>query len=398
LIGHYLATGKKQQRIEMAVNYLCQKCKNTFALKHKKCPKCGAVVPKHGKVYYVRVMVNGRRICKTVPGSLELARQIESKIKSELVAGDYYDRRQARKENTPFPEYMEKKYLPWAKENKASSSYAREESIYRLWIKPTIGNKPLKDVSPFVLERMKKVMKDAGKAPRTIEYALAIVRQAFNKAILWDIYKGDNPVSKVSKPKTDNRRIRFLSPEEAKMVLEESQKRSKQMYEICTLALYCGLRASEIINLTWADIDLENEIIYVKDPKNKTNRAAYMTEEVIKIFQEKEKGQPDEHIFPSYKTKVQEISHFFKEIVDSLGLNDGVSDPRQKVVFHTLRHTFASWLAIQGTPLHVIKELLGHKTLAMTERYSHLIPDTKREAVKGLQKMLKKETGVVRLK
>ncbi len=64
--------------------------------------------------------------------------------------------------------------------------------------------------------------------------------------------------------------------------------------------------------------------------------------------------------------------------------NSGVTDPRQRVCFHTLRHTFASWLAIQGEPLLAINELLGHKTLVMTMMYAHLMPDQKRRAVERL--------------
>ena len=75
---------------------------------------------------------------------------------------------------------------------------------------------------------------------------------------------------------------------------------------------------------------------------------------------------------------------FFKTAVRHLNFNQGVDDRSQKVVFHTLRHTFASWLAIQGSTLLEIKELLGHKTTLMTERYSHLIPDRKRAAVMRL--------------
>lgn len=303
-----------------------------------------------------------------------------------------------KKQAISFSVFMEEKYLPWCKENKAWGSYQRELSLYRNWLKPEIGDKPLKSISPFDLERVKKVMKDAGKAPRTIEYALAVVRQSFNKARLWNVFEGDNPASKVSPPKRDNKRTRFLSPEEAQALLEECKRRSQQLYEICLSCLHTGMRAGEILNLTWADIDFAQELIHIKDPKNRTNRVAYMTPEVKAMFEAKEKGAPDEYIFPNYKTKVQEISHFFKKIVDSLGLNDGVTDPRDRVVFHTLRHTFASWLAIQGTPLHVIKELLGHKSLAMTERYSHLIPDAKRQAVKGLTRMLKVSDNVIAFK
>ena len=79
------------------------------------------------------------------------------------------------------------------------------------------------------------------------------------------------------------------------------------------------------------------------------------------------------------------ISKTFDRAVEKLELNKDVEDPRQKVVFHTLRHTFASWLAIQGTPILTIKELLGHKSLAMTERYAHLIPDMKKDATLALE-------------
>ncbi len=79
--------------------------------------------------------------------------------------------------------------------------------------------------------------------------------------------------------------------------------------------------------------------------------------------------------------------------MERLGLNDGIDDPRDKVVFHTLRHTFASWLAIQGTPILTLKELMGHKSLAMTERYAHLMPDVKREAIKGLARAFEEAEG-----
>ncbi|HDN79229.1 MAG TPA: site-specific integrase, partial [Chloroflexi bacterium] len=76
------------------------------------------------------------------------------------------------------------------------------------------------------------------------------------------------------------------------------------------------------------------------------------------------------------------------QVVKELGLNDGVTDPRDRVVFHTLRHTFASLLASQGTSLSIIAELMGHRTLAMVKRYSHLLPEAKRQAVAGLERSL----------
>ena len=72
-------------------------------------------------------------------------------------------------------------------------------------------------------------------------------------------------------------------------------------------------------------------------------------------------------------------------VVQTLGFNKDLNDTRDRVVFHTLRHTFASWLALNHTPLLTIKELGGWQSLDMVERYAHLIPDQKREAIKKLE-------------
>jgi len=161
---------------------------------------------------------------------------------------------------------------------------------------------------------------------------------------------------------------------------------SQQLYKMALLALHCGLRAGEIFNLTWGDVDLKEGTLLIRDPKNRTNRVAYMTEEVKAMFKAKDKGEPGELVFNSKNGgRIREIYNSFDRVVNALGLNEGKTDPQNRVVFHTLRHTFASWLAIQGTPLHVIKELLGHKTLKMTERYSHLMPDVKKRAVQALE-------------
>ena len=76
-------------------------------------------------------------------------------------------------------------------------------------------------------------------------------------------------------------------------------------------------------------------------------------------------------------------------------MNEGVNDRRQRVIFHSLRHTFASWLAIEGTPLYSIAKLMGHKSISMSERYSHLSPDHKKDIVIGLERMFsRKKNGV----
>ena len=364
----------------MAINYLCKKCKTAFSLKYKKCPNCGELVPRVNKTYRVRVQVNGKRITRTVPNNLELAKEIEAKIKTELVSGTYYDRREKAKQEIKYSDFMKDKYLPYAKDNKVS--WVKEEMLFRIWISPVMGNKMLNTISQFDIEKMKKQMKDANKAPKTINYAIDVIRMAFNMAIRWG-YASNNPAVGVKRPKKDNRRIRFLTREEANALLEECKRRSRQLYEIASLSLYTGMRFGEIANLTYQNIDFDNKLIYIKDPKNQSNRVAYMIPQVEKILKDKGPGLPDELVFKDRNLKqLKSISKSFDRAVKTLGLNNGITDPRNRVVFHTFRHTFASWLAIQGTPIYTIKELMGHKTLAMTERYSHLAPDTKQEAVK----------------
>jgi len=74
-----------------------------------------------------------------------------------------------------------------------------------------------------------------------------------------------------------------------------------------------------------------------------------------------------------------QVSKTFREVADRL-FNKESKESKQRVCFHTLRHSFGSWLAMEGVPLITIKELMGHKSLAMTERYAHLLPDLKKQA------------------
>ena len=202
-------------------------------------------------------------------------------------------------------------------------------------------------------------------------------------------------MSKIKLPRLNNQRIRFLSYEEADLLLEHLQKVSPQLHNMALLSLHTGMRAGEIFNLKWQHIDFKNRIIYVADPKSGRSRITHMTNTVKSMFAKMQKEDPEELVFKNRKGgKITEISNSFSRAVKQLGFNDGITDTRQRVTFHTLRHTFASWLAIEGTPILTIKELLGHKTLAMTERYSHLIPDAKKEAISIIDKRMRKGKSI----
>jgi len=124
------------------------------------------------------------------------------------------------------------------------------------------------------------------------------------------------------------------------------------------------------------------------DTKNGKNRIAFMTTEVRNIFSSKKTGNHNELVFPSQTgSKIQQISKSFDRVISHLGWNKDVTDRRNRIVFHTLRHTFASWLVEKGENLYTVKELLGHSTLQMTERYAHLGDNTLRKAIQNFPEM-----------
>jgi len=81
-----------------------------------------------------------------------------------------------------------------------------------------------------------------------------------------------------------------------------------------------------------------------------------------------------------------------------LRFNNGITDRRDKALFHTCRHTFASWHVQNGTDLYTVKELLGHSTIQLTERYSHLRPDGLKTAAKNFDNNLKNSKKIVEMK
>ncbi|HPW37577.1 MAG TPA: tyrosine-type recombinase/integrase [Syntrophorhabdus sp.] len=304
--------------------------------------------------------------------------------------------KQKELENLTVEDFFNKTYFPQAKEDKKEKTCTSEDQFFRLWISPAIGNKPMEKVSPLDIERIKKSMTDAGRSPRSIQYCLAVIRQVFNVARKLDMYSADNPVSKVSKPKFDNRRLRFLSYEETETLLYALAIKSTQLHDMALLSLHCGLRAGEIFNLTWSDINFARSTLTLRDTKSSRTRIAFMTQQVKEMLQERSKATSEErqndYVFLNRKGhKVKEISNSFDRVVSATGLNNGITDPRQKLTFHGLRHTYASWLVESGVSIYVVKEMLGHQSTAMSERYSHIGHNSMRDAVKTLEKSLNKE-------
>ncbi|CAD7779412.1 MAG: Tyrosine recombinase XerC [Candidatus Methanoperedenaceae archaeon GB50] len=373
----------------MAINYLCKTCKNSFSLKHKKCPKCGEPVPRQNKLFYVRVMVNRQRVNKVVPGSLELAKSVEAKIKSELIENSYYDRRK----HIPTLDEVWAKYLEWAKENK--KTWRDDYYRYNYLLKEHFGNKALDQITPLEIERfklsMKKINNGHGK-PYTeatqLQY-LALLRHLFNVAIRWGLYDGDNPVSKVKLPRPNNEVIEYLEPHQLKALWQVCENYyDRQAGNLVLFALVTGLRRGELFKLKWDDVDLNNGWLHLHDPKGKRDQILPLNKTASEILRNHPRVEGSPYVFPGKNGKMRtDFKTAWKTIKTMAKLP-------QRFRFHGLRHVYASLLASSGqVNPYTLQKLLTHKDFKTTQRYSHLLEKSFKESAEVIDSIIDRVKG-----
>lgn len=217
-------------------------------------------------------------------------------------------------------------------------------------------------------------------SPQTVAHCLSLLRRVLHRAQQWDLFAGKLP--NFDMPKFDNKRVRFLSKDEANLLLQELSLKSRLWHDISLLALHTGLRAGEIFSLRPCHFDRINAALYVFDTKS-NNRTIPLNAAALAVLEKI--CSNNDFIFKEHGKQIYQVSRIFRDAVKFCDLNNKINDRRQKVVFHTLRHTFASWLVQSGTPLVVVSQLLGHKTLQITMRYAHLAPSQGASAVKTLE-------------
>lgn len=333
--------------------------------------------------------------------AMRLANQAEEEEKAKV-------RRRKEKEAVTFSEFWKSTYLPNAETTKTRQTINTETGRFHNWIAPAIGDIPLQKLTVAQVEAIAHHALKSGKSATTARHILADVSQVWNMAASRGLVDGECPVRRIKKPRQDNRRMRFLTQEEARNLLEALKTRSMDMHDEALISLFCGLRAGEIYALTWGDVDLEGGTIHIRDTKSKRDRHAFISQEVRHMLERRCTGQTKNmFVFPCLDGSQRRwVSDTFARTVDDLGLNDTgesvintkgvrvplkIEDARQRVVFHSLRHTYASWLVQGGTPLYTVAELMGHTTLEMTKRYSHLAPDSLRKAALSLEGSLDKK-------
>ena len=375
---------------------------------------------KHGtkpdRYYAIRYYVNGKRKEEALGWSSEgwtltKAREVRVKLREAQRLGEGPQSLQEKREaeqtrrelerqeelerlrtSVTFADFWDASYWP-AQQHKAPGSKEAEQRLWKKWLKPVIGKKSFAVLNVRDLERIKATMLSDGLAPSSLKYVFSIVSQMWTQAVREGLVEKQCPTRLVNLPKRDNRRQRYLTPEEANVLLEELGQHSDVTHDMAVMALDCGLRFGEIAELKAKDCDFERRLILIRDPKARVNRFAFMTERVREMLASRCEDTPKGYLFTNrYGEKMDRISNTFRRAADDL-FNQDVTDNRQKVCFHSLRHTFASWLVEEGTPLYTVKELMGHSDFSMTQRYSHLAPEALQAAVAVLEAKTQRAQG-----
>lgn len=253
---------------------------------------------------------------------------------------------------------------------------------------------PLDQITPYILDQLMARMHAAGRSPQTIRHVISLVRRIMRRMAAWDLYDGPMPFRQVTLPRPDNARQRYLTPEEARLLLAELRRRSHQTWLMALISLHCGLRFSEVARLRYGDIDQRTRTLYIGQSKSGRARHAVMTPDVAQALADMPRMSRNDLLFPARDGGVMKAaSETFPRAVDALGLNRmdpsdpaslPITDNRQRVVFHTLRHTYASWLALAGEHELSLSELLGHTSTAMTRRYAHLMDDARQKTARAV--------------
>ena len=331
-------------------------------------------VYKKGKNWYIDYYHKGRRLRKRIGPSKQVAelalKDVELKIARGEFLGIYEEKR------ILFREFAEE-FIGWAEVNTSRGTAKQYGMVIRSSLVPFFGDRYLaqitrKDVEDYKMKRAKTVK------PATVNDNLTLLRGMLRRAVEWG-YISLNPAQGVKRLKAPARKPRFLSREEGANLLEVAPDEWKALI---AAGLYAGLRSGELMNLQWQDISMKNRTITIQpkddwQPKNRKVRVIPISTKLLGYLQKHPRHISSPYVFCQPDgVKRSRVHKNLPRIAERVGLTN--------VTPHILRHTFASWLVMEGADLATVQKLLGHSDITTTMIYAHLASDHVKAAVERL--------------
>lgn len=314
--------------------------------------------------WYIDYTYRGKRIRESIGRSKKIADLKLKDIELKIARDEQLGIQETKK--VLFRDFAEE-YLNFSKANKAPKSYKRDITSLRRNLIPNFGNRYISEINQYEIDQY-KIKRLENVTPATVNRELACLKHLYTKAIDWGIV-AQNPAKKVKSFKEQVGRVKYLTIEQIKDLINNC---SDGIRPIVIMAVNTGMRRGEILNLKWSDVDLLNRKITITKTKN--NEVRIIPINGILYQELKRIPRNGEYVFSKKDGKPYSDP---KTAFQSALKRAGIEDFR----FHDLRHTFASHLALSGIGIRTIQELLGHKDIKLTMRYSHLSPGHLQEAV-----------------
>jgi len=225
--------------------------------------------------------------------------------------------------------------------------------------------------------------------PATVIKDLNLLSHIFSTAIReWGV-EVTNPVSIIRKPKTPPGRLRFLTEGEINKLLEESKKSHRlNLFHYILIQLHTGMRPSEGASLTWGQVDLDGRVLDLQQTKTDPRRVPLTIPaiEMVSDLIPKENFSCSDYVFLPKNPKMTyrlRPNQFFRESFEAAVERAGI----ENFHMHDLRHTAASYMIMNGIDLRTVSDILGHKTISMTMRYTHLLDAHKLKAIDRIEQL-----------
>ena len=327
----------------------------------------------------------GRRVIKAIGPSKREAEAYLGKIKSSIREKRFFDIK--RESKVTFDELLGQ-YIPKVQDQK----FYQNSLCYTIPVlRAYFGEKFLSEIDYKMLEDFRDGRKKTPtqhhteRSKRTVNIEMAFLRRIFKKALRWRMLER-SPFEQGEDLfyKNTIRRERALTEDEVKRLIEACPAKAcnGNLKPMVITAIYTGLRKSDIFNLEWRSVDLEKGLIRLVEAKTGKTRNIVLNRDMIILLQSLPvKGK---YIFPNRNGKpFRDVKKSFLKALKKAGISQS-EDRRQKIVFHTLRHTCVSLLTERGADTTMVKNYVAHASEEMTNHYTHLSAEYARKTAKIL--------------